>query len=255
MPGGCRGSPGVRAWPSAANGSMSDCIPGRIHRQVLLVDCDGNPIDGGNPLPTSGGGGGGGAVTIADGADVNAGATTDAAVTTDVNATESSKLRGLVKILADVWDSVNQRLRVAVTAALPTGDNAIGRVKITDGTDVATVRDLTNSDPLDVAIVDGSGNQITSFGGSSSATATRSSVSGSTSAVTILASNTSRKGATVYNDSTALLYLGLGSSVTTTDFTVPMPPRDYYEVPSGYTGIITGIWAFATGNARVTELT
>ena len=50
--------------------------------------------------------------TIADGADVAQGATTDAAVTTDVNATNSSKLRGLVKILADVWDSVNDRLKV-----------------------------------------------------------------------------------------------------------------------------------------------
>jgi len=44
-------------------------------------------------------------------------------------------------------------------------DALIGRVKITDGTDIATVRDLTNSDPLDVAIVDGNGDQITSFGG------------------------------------------------------------------------------------------
>lgn len=49
--------------------------------------------------------------------------------------------------------------------AIPTGTNTIGSVKITDGTDTATVRDLTNADPLDVAIVDGSGNQITSFGG------------------------------------------------------------------------------------------
>jgi len=50
-------------------------------------------------------------------------------------------------------------------ASIATGDNTIGRVKITDGTDVADILDLTNSNPLTVAIVDGAGTQITSFGG------------------------------------------------------------------------------------------
>lgn len=58
------------------------------------------------------GGGGGGPATIADGADVTQGALADAAVVTDVNGTLSGKIRGLVKILADVWDSVNHRLKV-----------------------------------------------------------------------------------------------------------------------------------------------
>jgi len=44
---------------------------------------------------------GGGAVTIANGADVAEGATTDAAVTTDTTGTVSGKLRGLVKLTAD----------------------------------------------------------------------------------------------------------------------------------------------------------
>jgi hypothetical protein len=56
-------------------------------------------------------------------------------------------------------------LQVDVVAALPTGDNTVGRVKITDGTDVADVFDLANSNPVVVAIVDGAGDQITSFGG------------------------------------------------------------------------------------------
>lgn len=45
------------------------------------------------------------------------------------------------------------------------GDAVIGRVKITDGTDVADVLDLTNSNPVAVAIVDTNGDQISSFGG------------------------------------------------------------------------------------------
>jgi hypothetical protein len=56
-------------------------------------------------------------------------------------------------------------MQVDVVAALPAGDNAVGRVKLTDGTDVADILDLTNSNPLVVGIVDGDGTQITSFGG------------------------------------------------------------------------------------------
>lgn len=59
-------------------------------------------------------GGGGGAVTIADGADVNSGSTTDAAVVGDSPGTISAKLRGISRILDDVWDPPNSRLNVAV---------------------------------------------------------------------------------------------------------------------------------------------
>jgi hypothetical protein len=86
-------------------------------------------------------------------------------------------------------------------------------------------------------------------------TATLSNVAGSASAVTVLASNTARKGAIIYNDSTAVLYLKMGSAASSTSFTVKMQPDDYYEAPFGYTNILTGIWASATGSARVTEIT
>lgn len=61
--------------------------------------------------------------------------------------------------------ATTQRVTLATDVALPTGDNTIGRTKITDGTTVATVRELGANDAMNVAIVDGSGNQITSFGG------------------------------------------------------------------------------------------
>lgn len=51
------------------------------------------------------------------------------------------------------------------SAVLTDGDNLVGRVKLSDGTDVADVLDLTNSNPLAVALVDASGNHITSVGG------------------------------------------------------------------------------------------
>ena len=56
--------------------------------------------------------GGSSAVTMADGANVTQGAIADAAVTTNAPGTLSAKLRGIVTILASVWDSVNNRLKV-----------------------------------------------------------------------------------------------------------------------------------------------
>lgn len=86
-------------------------------------------------------------------------------------------------------------------------------------------------------------------------TSITSSVNGSTTSVVLLASNSSRLGATVYNDSSALLYVKLGATASTTDYTVKLFPLGYYEVPYGYTGEIDGIWSAANGHARIDELT
>jgi hypothetical protein len=86
-------------------------------------------------------------------------------------------------------------------------------------------------------------------------TGTASNVASSASNVTILASNSSRKGATIFNDSTAVLYIKFGATASATSYAVQIPSMGYYEVPFKYTGIIDGIWAAANGNARVTELT
>lgn len=97
----------------------------------------------------AGGGGGGGAVTVADGADVTQGAIADAAVVGDVAGTLSAKLRGLSRILNDVWDDPNNRLNVAVqntvtvsgtVAATQSGAWSTGRTWVLDSaTDDVTV--------------------------------------------------------------------------------------------------------------------
>lgn len=89
-------------------------------------------------------------------------------------------------------------------------------------------------------------------------TGTNSSVSASTSAGTLIASNSSRKGATIENNSTsATLYVLLSGSgtVSSTVKSLTILAGSYYEVPFGYTGRITGVWASATGFASVTEFT
>lgn len=103
--------------------------------------------------------------------------------------------------------------------------------------------------------VDANGNACTTPAGS--ATATLANVSGSASSVTLLAANTARKGCVIMNDSTAILYVKFGATASATSFTYKLSGGETLELlgPVVYTGIITGIWASATGAARVTELT
>lgn len=90
-------------------------------------------------------------------------------------------------------------------------------------------------------------------GGSTTGTVTHPALTGANQ--TLLASNTSRRGASVQNISSNTLYVKCGATATTSSFTVRMDPYDYWEVPAGYTGIIDAISSAASGNAAVTEWT
>lgn len=89
-----------------------------------------------------------------------------------------------------------------------------------------------------------------------SSTSTLTSVAAATSSTSLLASNTGRKGAYFFNDSTAILYLAFASSASTTAYTVQIASNGFYEMPNPavYTGSIFGIWSAANGNVRITEL-
>lgn len=87
------------------------------------------------------------------------------------------------------------------------------------------------------------------------------SVNDTASDTTILAANAARKGASIFNDSTSILYLALANvTSSTTVYTVQVQGGQFYELPlcdgGVYTGVIKGIWsADASGAARVTEWT
>lgn len=91
--------------------------------------------------------------------------------------------------------------------------------------------------------------------GSVASTNATTSISASASNQTLLAANSNRIGATVYNDSSEILYLKLGAVASITSYTVQMDSKTYYETPYGYTGQIDGLWISANGSARVGELT
>lgn len=87
---------------------------------------------------------------------------------------------------------------------------------------------------------------------------THSSVASAAASTTILAANNKRKGATVFNTDANALCLNLagGTATTTTSFHVRLTQNTYFEVPFGYTGLITGIWeADGAGAANVCEFT
>lgn len=135
-------------------------------------------------------------------------------------------------------------LAVTLTSTTITGTVAVtqsGTWNVATVTTVTAVTDITNAVKTRPA---------------ANTTGTQSNVASSASDVTILASNASRLGATIYNDSTQILYLLLSNATSsTTVYTVQMATLTYYEVPFGYSGTIKGIWASANGSARVTEIT
>lgn len=84
--------------------------------------------------------------------------------------------------------------------------------------------------------------------------ATLANVASSATNVTLFAAAGDTNGRTVYNDSTAVLYLKYGATASATSYTVQLAAGQYYEFPQPvYAGHVDGIWASANGNARLTS--
>lgn len=109
-------------------GSWFAFTPGSATQLTCITSTSATTVNmvGGSGLPSgaggggSSGGGGGGAVTIADGADVNAGAVADAAATAGSTGTGSAKLRFITSILNTISSNI--------AAAIPAGTALIGKV-------------------------------------------------------------------------------------------------------------------------------
>lgn len=89
-----------------------------------------------------------------------------------------------------------------------------------------------------------------------STTATHSSVASGTSSTTILAANSARKGARIFNTDANNLFLDLsgGTAVAATRAQVILAQNEGYELPFGMTGLVTGIWdGDGSGVASVVE--
>lgn len=137
-----------------------------------------------------------------------------------------------------------------IDAALPAGTNAIGKLAANSGIDIGDV------DVLSLPALAAGTNVIGQVSQAGNATSAVNPVSSSATSVMLLAANAARKGAAIHNDANKPCYLKLGTTASTSSFTVKMAAGDYYEVPACYTGRIDAIWdASPTGNALVTEIT
>lgn len=82
------------------------------------------------------------------------------------------------------------------------------------------------------------------------------SVASSASSVQLLAANSARRGYTLYNESTAILYLlNANANASISNYTLQIVAGGYYEMPFAYSGTVNGIWASANGFARIVEHT
>lgn len=176
---------------------------------------------------------------------------TDATSTTAVTQATGTNLHAVI----DSGTITTVGAVTAITNALPAGANIIGKAGI-DQTTLGTTNNVTTSGfdgtnyQKTKALTDGTTNVV-----QSASTATASNVSGSATNVTLLSANAARKGGSIFNDSTALLYVKFGTTASTTSFKVILSASAYFEIPAGYTGRIDGIWASATGTARIDEET
>jgi hypothetical protein len=212
-------------------------------------------VASGTPVPISG------SITATNSANGNTGSAVPAAAT-QVGGTDGTNLRAL-SVNTSGQLNVNN---ISGTVSLPTlaatstiQTNGTQTTQINNGATTVAVKAASTAavaaDPALVVAI--SPNNTVTVNEVTSSTATLSNVASSASSVTLLASNTNRKNATIFNDSTAVLYVKFGTTASNSSYTVQMPAGSYYELPVGkiYTGEIDGIWASANGNARVTELT
>ncbi len=130
------------------------------------------------------------------------------------------------------------------------GGNWVKRPRVVIGDDNGPLAKVTNANPsaTDYALATRNIPIKTTTG-------TTNSVASVIINTVLAASNAARNGLTVYNDSTANLYIKLGTIASTIDYTLKMEPYSYFELPYSYTGEIDGIWDAVNGSARITELT
>jgi hypothetical protein len=121
------------------------------------------------------------------------------------------------------------------------------------GGGIAAYRSLSGN--VDQVVIDASGNIPVKVTNTSS-TGTVTSINAAVTNATVLSANTSRKGATVYNNTAGNMYLKLGATASTSSFTIKIAAAGYYELPQPiYTGRVDALWDVSTGTGLVTELT
>ena len=136
--------------------------------------------------------------------------------------------------------------------------NATAADVMNSGGYVTTTAPTYTTGQLEPLSLDTSGNlRVTGFVTTNKAsTSAVTSVASATSNTVILASNATRVFAAIFNGANKTMYIKLGTTASTSSYTIQLFSGSYWEVPNDYTGEIDAVWATGpTGNALVTELT
>lgn len=146
------------------------------------------------------------------------------------------------------WD--RDRSGVSVATATLTGlqnSLSMGRFNTTPAT--------RTDGQVSILETDSAGNLLTSEKIIPLTSDTPSSVASSATSVTLIAANANRRSLTIFNNSTAILYVCFGATATQAGAKAPIGAGGFYEMPTGqlYTGVVSGIWASANGNASIYE--
>jgi hypothetical protein len=115
-----------------------------------------------------------------------------------------------------------------------------------------------------VAIVDGTGDQVVSFGGTSGSggstnvaqrTPTTVSIASTTVSATIFSTNSNRRGLSIANISTSPLNLSFSTPATTANCFIQLPANSFVLLDQQLIvgNAIYGIWTSANGTAQATE--
>ena len=164
---------------------------------------------------------------------------------------------------------------VNITASIPLSvtSTVAAPIWVTGSTGGSSQINITQSIPLTAAINNFPATMTASFSGimsvsstianpvyvvavASAGALTKVAATGTVGGVLLLATNTSRRGATVFNSGTTNLYVGLGFATNTASFAAVLIPQAYYEVPFGFVGLISGAWdGTPAGSATIVEIT
>lgn len=129
---------------------------------------------------------------------------------------------------------------------------------IANGGYVTTAAPTYTNNTLNALSLDTSGNlRVTGFVTTNkAATSSVTSVAQSTSNTVLLAANSTRVFASIYNNTGQKMFIKLGTTASTTSYSIQLMPNSYWEVPNDYTGEIDAVWSGnGSNNALVTELT
>lgn len=109
---------------------------------------------------------------------------------------------------------------------------------------------------MDVAVVDGNGDQLTGFDGSRPANATLSNASLTNASSVVLAANAARREVYFEHEGNGTAYLAFAATATTSAYTLRIAGNSSGKLSlNGYTGVISGIRGAGTSTLRVTEVT